>query len=222
MNAKEFLIISKIADYILDKIYNNISEGKEDFVRENDIMKYFLFLNGLQPSQEEINMAIYKVNCHYSNPVLKCRKEIISESVNLERAFYLSTNNLNEIEEVCRNLMKSNKLYPTNRQRSNDEEIPCLVLTTQKKDIFLLTQLRIGNTPQMLIDLGVDEMETYSEDPNYFYVFNSMFSNFKIDTKIYLDIYEMSSLKVNDKTIRYPKEHFDFIDLEELKSYNFN
>ena len=88
----------------------------------------------------------------------------------------------------------------------------------EKRDIFLFTQLKVEDTPNILRERG---LITFFENPD-FYIFNSMFKNYELGDEIYIDIEELVYFQKDGHGIHYPKNHFDSFELENLNQYSFS
>lgn len=216
--------ISEVSNYILEKILSNLEmELEDDFVTENQIIMRFNISKRIHLNQTEINSALYLINCKFQNPVIFSKMIINKESGDFERAFYFKTKNIKAIEGVYNTLLSNPKSYPTKDKRTNELEDSCKVVMSEKSEIYLFTQLKIDITPSTLEQLdSLNENKLFTQNPYDFYVFNSLYANFEIGDIVYVEIKNFERFKQNEFNIIYPSNHFDFIEVENLKTFDFN
>jgi len=220
MTRQQFLRISKLADYITNKLITKFeNQDEEDFIRENDIIKSWSFLHNFTPNQQDINEALYKINCHFKNPVIFSKLVNNKESSqDYERAFFYNNKGLNDRGSISYIVENSDKLLPTKREMLSEDDKLCTILMSEKSGIFLFIQLKRESTALELFPMG-----EFTENPYHFYVFNSMFSNFMLNNKVYLNIEDFTHFETSNKyKIYYPKSHFNDFEIGILKAYNYN
>lgn len=217
-NRKTNLIASYITEGLFRKLAN---KEEEDFIRENDLLFHMIFMHNFRPTREEVNLGIYKINSFLPNKPL-----IFSKSVEVryeeykgafERAFYMNISDLEERYQI-KNIANTDEIKKVDLTPKNENDKLCKVVMAEKRDIFLFTQLKVEDTPNILRERG---LITFFENPD-FYIFNSMFKNYELGDEIYIDIEELVYFQKDGHGIHYPKNHFDSFELENLNQYSFS
>ena len=218
--------INILADYIGNKIYEKIiNRETEDFLRENELINYFSnsIMHDFIPTQQEINEAIYSINSKFfffEAPLIDYNFVDINESLyknNKERAFFFNYgSNRVELGKILSGILYGDKYLRKNIERKSEKQTMCIIKTSQKMDTFLFNTIKVDCTPSL-----PNGRKTFIDASNQIYVFNSMFSDYQPNEEIYLDLNDFDYFDKNGSEIYFSKSEIQDIDLDILRSYNF-